>query len=310
MNNISESDWLVADIDGDIVNFGMATRSAAPVLHNVRHYSTADYPTATDAFNAYAKDVGIVLQGRQCGLAVSGAIAGDTVRIQRCRWIISKMGLRYLFGSPPLIVNDSVAKCWTNLADKSASVNHLGGDTLVDYTKPGKWVTINYNRGLGAAVLVKMDDMPMLAMESECGHTGFSPQDGLEREIAAFLSLSIPRVTNERMLFIKADDPLWDKLSRPTSHEQRQEVRAAVLGAFAGDMVLAFAGWSGVYLHGENCAFMASGRYSEIFNRRFEEKGNFRATVKSTPRFLSHYGDDNLQGICQMMAHRFEGAVQ
>ncbi len=309
MNDISDKDWLVADIDGETVSFAMATPSTSPSMHHLRSYQTADFPTATDGFNGYAKDMGIGLQGRKCGLAVSGAITGDTVRIQRCRWIISRMGLRYLFGSPPVIVNDSVAKCWTNLSAKSGSIRHLGGEAKVDYSESGKWVTINYHRGLGAAALVKIDDLPMLSMESECGHTGFSPQDALEREVSEYLARSAPRVTNERMLYIAADDPVWDKLTRTTKHEQREEMRAGVLGAFVGDMVLSLAGWSGVYLHGEHCAFMDNEKYRDIFNRRFEEKGNFRANVRSTPRFLAEHIDDNLQGLCLMLAHKFEGAT-
>ncbi|NJM49936.1 MAG: hypothetical protein HC843_02845 [Sphingomonadales bacterium] len=302
MNELHEGDWLLVDIDGEIVNFGLAKPAAQPFVHSQKSYKTDEFPTATDAFNRYAQDIGIRLNNRPSGMSISGAVKGDSLRIQRCRWIISITGIAYLTGSRPLVMNDSVAKGWMNLGSNAGRFPKIGGMTPVDFTKPGKWTTINYNRGLGASLLTRLDETTFTSSESECGHIGFAPEDKVEAELSAILAKKDPRVTYERILFLEKDDSLWSQLSQPLDGSGKDRIRAGILGAFAGDMTLAFAGWSGLYLHGDQNQFLSNAEYAAIFNRRFEAKGGFANVVRPVPRFLANREASNLPGVAQMMA--------
>ncbi|MFC4291624.1 glucokinase [Sphingorhabdus arenilitoris] len=302
MSDLHEGDWLLVDIDGEIVTFGLAKPAAQPAIHSQKTYNSNDFPTATDCFSRYASDIGIRLAGRPCGMSISGAVNGDTLRIQRCRWIISITGIAYLTGSRPMVMNDSVAKAWLNLGSSAGMFPKIGGMSAVDFSKPGKWTTINYHRGLGASLLTRAEGQPLLSSESECGHIGFSPQDDMELEISQALAKKDPRVTYERILFIDRDDALWSQLSRPLDGHAKDRIRAGILGSFAGDMTLAFAGWSGLYLHGDQTQILSNAELASIFNRRFESKAGFSSVVRPVPRFLANREASNLPGVAQMMA--------
>ncbi len=301
MNETGEAEWLLADIDGDVVNLGMAVPASRPVIHKAKSYKTDQFPTATDCFMTYAREVGITLNGLHCGLVVSGAVNNDTVKIQRCKWIISITGIGHLFGHRPIVINDSAARGWVNISSADR-MRMVGGTSSIDFNRPGRWVTVNYNRGLGASVLHRSPDEALMALDSECGHIGFAPQTKIEHELQGLIAIAGGRVTYEQMLFIANDSPIWEKLSVPQSTSDRMAIRAAILGAFAGDVALAFAAWSGVFLHGSQAQFLIDSYLVSQFNNRFEDKAAFKGNVRPIPRFLANNDVSNLLGLAQMMA--------
>ncbi len=301
MNEMGEAEWLLVDIDGDVVNFGMAVPSSNPIIHKAKTYKTGQFPTATDCFINYSRDVGISLNGLHCGIVVSGAVNADTIRIQRCKWIISVTGIGHLMGRRPFVINDSEARSWVNLHSVN-TMRKLGGAANVDFTRTGRWVTVNYHRGLGASVLQRSQQGVISALDSESGHIAFAPQSPVEIELANLVSATSGRVTYEQMLFISHDSPVWDKLSKPTTMSERMGVRAAILGAFSGDLVLAFAAWSGLFLHSDQAQLLIDPYLISLFNERFEDKAAFKANVRPVPRFVANWDVSNLRGLTQMMA--------
>jgi glucokinase len=307
MSELHAGDWLLVEIDGATAMFGLVTPSINPRVHSQRSYSTDKFSTATDCFSEYAKDVGISLRDRHCGMAVSGAVTGDSVRIQRCRWIVSITGLSYLTGSPLLVVNDSVAKSWINASPEASKFQKIGGMGFSDVSKAGKWTSIHYHHGLGAAIMFRAplngdSNNPLAVLDSECGHIGFAPQNDLEQEISSNLARVTGRVTYEQVLFLGNSDPIWDKLSKTTTTRDRDILRAGIFGSFAGDMTLAFASWSGVYLHGEQSQFLSSSEVLSTFNNRFEAKLSFASNVRAVPRYLAGRLANSLPGLAEMMA--------
>jgi glucokinase len=310
MSDLHAGDWLLVEIDGTTAIFGLAAPSLNPQVHSQKTYQTDRFSTATDCFSEYAKDIGISLRDRFCGMAVSGAITGDSVRIQRCRWIISITGLAYLTGNRPIVVNDSVAKSWINTGKEAVKFLKVGGSGNSDFSKAGKWTSINYHHGLGAAVLQREAlngevHGPIRVSDSECGHIGFAPSNELEAEISANLGRTVGRVTYEHMMFVGQSNPVWDKLAKPTIARDREILRVGILGSFAGDMTLAFASWSGVYLHGEQSQCLSSSEFSTIFNSRFEAKANFTTNVRAVPRYLATLSTNSLPGLAEMMAANY-----
>jgi glucokinase len=304
MSEDMDATWLLVDIDGEAAHFGIADPSATPQIRNVRSYQTANFPTATDCFIGYAKDAGISLKGLKCGVSVSGAVGLDSVRLQRCRWVFSITGLSYVLGSRPLVINDGHLKSWSNIALNPLQNTKLGGEGTVDFAKPGKWVTINYVYGLGASLLCREADNRIFAIDSECGHIGFAAQDELQEKLQHFLSRTRTRVTYEQMLFLDRKDPLLLKAGIEMSPAEYDQMRASVLGAFVGDMALSFVGWSGVFLHCGTNPLLKDPALADAFNLKFEDKGNFKGTMRGTPRYLVPSQPTNLPGVAQMMALR------
>lgn len=297
-----DTDLLLIDIDGDDVHFATCKPASHAALENYRAYRSGDFATGTDCIMEFARDVGLSLERRRAGVVASGAVGADSIRIARSRWIISRTGLELLFGAKPVFINDSVAKAWVNFASNGDQARLIGGDRRPDFSRAGKIVVLNYAAGLGAGVLHVQDSGAVSVTDTECGHIGFAPQNDIEREIAQQLARTNPRVTYERMLQIERDDPLWSILSRPVQGREQDEVRAAILGSFAGDLILAYTGWAGIFLDGERCEFLAEPALATIFNTRFEDKGHFRMNVRAAPRWLAPKSANNLQGAARMLS--------
>ena len=302
MTDAVAGDWVLIDIDGEDVHCATCKPHDPMTLENYRAYRAGDFPTGTDCFMEYARDVGVPLQQRKSAIVASGAIGADSIRIARSRWIISRSGIELLFGAKPVFINDSVAKAWVNFASGGGEARPIGSDRQPDLTRAGRIVALNYSAGLGAGVLHLSDTGSAHVADTECGHVGFAPQSDIEQEVARQLGRVQPRVTYERMLQVERDDPLWSQLSRGVEPRERDEIRAAVLGAFAGDLVLVYTAWSGVFLAGDRCDFLADPGLAAIFNARFEDKGAFRTNVRAVPRWLAPKSPNNLLGAARMLA--------
>lgn len=294
-------DWLLIDIDGEDVHFGTFALGSDAGVDRYRAYRSGDHATATDCIMHYAREVSLLLQGRRAAVVVSGAVGADSIRVARSRWIVSKTGLELLFGARPVFLNDSVAKAWANVALRTP-VRIVGGERQPDFAAPGKTVVLNYATGLGGAVIHVPENGAAFVTETECGHIGFAPETDLERELCGQLARLNPRVTYERVLTLDRDDPVWNRLSRPVAPAERDLLRAAVLGAFAGDLVLAYTAWGGVFLDGERCGFLADAATASAFNERFADKGHFRMNVRAAPRWLAPASAHNLNGVAHMLA--------
>ena len=85
-------------------------------------------------------------------------------------------------------------------------------------------------------------------------------------------------------------------------------MHAEMLGAFVGDAVLALAAWGGALLHGPTFQLLSRPENAAAFNRRFEEKGFYAASVRATPRWAVNDPHASLAGAAQMLAQRLSEA--
>lgn len=300
---VNESAWLLIDIEGENANFGICDVNASRRVEHRRQYRATDFSTATDCILTFARETGLSVRNRRMAMVVSGAVGIDSIRIERSRWIISKSGLEQLFGVRPSFINDSVAKAWGNVGQNWQAARALGGSGQIDWSKPGTVVAINYSTGLGAAIIRVSPDGRISVAESECGHIGFAPQNAIERELYDVLARANPRVTYERVLMLDRNDPIWDGLSQPVARDKREQILAGILGSFAGDLVLAFAAWSGVIINGTHGALLANSACVMAFNDRFGDKGHFRMNVRAAPRWLGPAGVSNIENAASMAAN-------
>ena len=298
---MDSTDWLLADVDGETVTFALATPGSPPRIHGVRRYKTAAFHTATDAFMQYAAESAIQLEGRVCALVVSGPVHGDTIRLARCPWIISCSGLAHILGAQPLPVNDSAVKSWANL-HRIADHRLVGGSGTTDFDAPGRWVTINFATGVGGSLMVRRKGERLQNIDGEIGHIGFSPRG--ERETALHQALlALQRGSSwEMALFAKPGDAAWTKAGLPDRREEIDMMRAAMLGRFAADLVLAMGGWDGVFLHGRSRELLSQPRCLTEFNTAFEGAVMYRNEVRRTPRWIVAVDQSNLVGAAHMLS--------
>lgn len=298
---------VLIDIDGVRASFALSAsaRSSGP-LALIKEYRTSDFPTATDCVMHFAREAGIVLEGMDCAVAVSGAISGDAIRIARCPWIISATGFGYLFKKPVHFLNDSAAMLWA--ATKVGAMTHrsLGGYPLPDFKKGGKFLGINYQTGLGAALLVGHDGLAFQHVETEAGHTAFAPVNETEKTLNGNLERMKWPVSWERALFAGPDDPAWR--DTPVSGDPKLIAahRAEMLGSFVGDMILATGAWDGVLLFGGAVSLISSPANLILFDKRVESRANFQLQLRKVPRWAVDMPHINLVGASRFLEQRCE----
>jgi glucokinase len=287
---------MLIDIDGPEISLALASAGEPSRLQELRTYGTSDFPTATDCIMHYAKDVGIDLAGSKCVMVVSGAMIGDSVKIARCPWIISITGFRYLFQSAPLFLNDTAAMLWAGTQVSPMTHRPLGAYGLPNFAEGGKWLAINYFRGLGAAVLISDAAGSFVHIESEAGHCGFAPVDDDEQILCKNLARVKKPVSWERALHTSADDDAWQDTQYYRNSSAVTRKRAEILGSFVGDIVLAAGTWSGVMLFKTAAIKMQSQDNISLFLKRMENRANFALQLRKVPVWAVESANINLVG--------------
>ncbi len=295
---------VLIDIDGARASFALADPGKSTAFHLVREYRTADYPTATDCVMGFARDAGINLEGLDCAIAVSGAVSGDAIRIARCPWIISTTGFGYLFKKPVHFLNDSAAILWAATNVSHSTHRSLGAHSLPDFSGGGKWLGINYQNGLGAAMLAGRDGTNIQHIETEAGHCSFGPVGDNERKLCHNLERVRSPASWERALFTNADDPAWR--DTPVANDPKLLIRqrAEILGSFVGDTVLATGAWDGVLLFGNATTLLAGPEQMALFDKRLESRANFQLQLRKLPRWTVTMPNINLVGAAKFLEQR------
>ncbi|NCT68132.1 MAG: glucokinase [Rhodanobacteraceae bacterium] len=297
---------LVADVGGTHVRFALADPAAAqPLLaDSIRRYRVSDFPTCTDAGLAYLGETGA--RATRGVFALAGPVEGDVVQITNHPWTIRRARLRAELALASVrFVNDFAAI--------SLGIGLLGRDDVQAIGPAGlprvgsaptqAFAVLGPGTGLGAGAFV-LRDGHALALESEGGHTAFAPRTDEEIAILRQLGARFGRVSNERLLSggglvnlhqaLAAIHGRREEALRPEDITQAAadgepacvrtlEVFCELLGAFAGDCVLAWGGWDGVFLAGGLMAPLLPWLQHGGFRRRFEDKGRMQARLAEVP---------------------------
>ncbi|GAA0709993.1 glucokinase [Dokdonella soli] len=298
---------LLADVGGTNVRFALADPSEAqPLLgDSIRRYRVADFATFTDAALAYLGESGE--RPRRGVFAVAGPVGADEVCLTNHPWDIRPARARSeLALEGAHFVNDFAAMslCVVLLGDHDVHVIGGAGATRVAASPKQTFAVLGPGTGLGVGALLLRDGRT-LALETEGGHTAFAPRTDEEVEILRRLGARFGRVSNERLLCGSGLANLHQALGEIhgtfeeslTSEEITQRadigtdptcVRAAevfceLLGAVAGDFVLALGAWDGVYLSGGMIAPLLPWLERGGFRRRFEDKGRLGSNLARVP---------------------------
>jgi len=259
------------------------------------------FDAAMAAYLASRQLTGADLNG--ASLAVASAVVGQQVQFTNSPWRFSITEIQEQFGFRHLrVLNDFEALGFSldRLPSSSLSTIQVGRGS-----ERGTEVVLGPGTGLGVAV--RHCDTGII-MPSEGGHVSFAPTDQDERELLDFISQDFARVSYERILSGPGIERLYAfQCQRLGRHIEGNHVATAadivhfastgqdaaadwaidrflrILGHFAGDAVLMFGGFRGVFLAGGILPRLPDRLLLGGFMERFTEKGRFSPLMREIP---------------------------
>lgn len=309
---------LVADIGRQSVRFGLTGGEAGLMPRDVRKFMTAEHPTFTSALVAYLGGVGLQEARLPSALAVAGAVRGDLINLTGSRWYISLAGVEAVLRQRPRALNECAANALALTLLPISAFTPLAGPTPRPVEPGGNYVVIGTGTGLGVAALVTGDGR-LRAIQTEAGHMSLAATSPDERKFADHCAARGIQPDVETLLsapgLLLAYEALsgGKKLDKPeevTRNIGRDPVSTAVvrlfvehLGAFAGDLALAYGAWDGVFLTGAIARALQPQLMDPGFRRRFEAKPAFRRQLSEVPVALVNRNDLELLGAAAALGH-------
>jgi glucokinase len=310
---------LLADVGGTNVRFALAdTTSAKPLLaDSIRRYRVADFATFTDAASAYLRESGA--RPRRGVFGFAGQVRDGEVQITNHAWSVSRERVRTELALDHLhIINDFAAMslCVPLLDATDLRVIGLPPAPTRDAAKAARFAIVGPGTGLGVGALLLQEGRAS-ALETEGGHTSFAPRTEEDIAILRRLAARFGRVSNERLLCgsglsnlhealgeihgIDAERLIPEEITRRAANSDPACVRTMetfceLLGGVAGDFVLAFGAWDGVYLAGGLPPLILPWLERGGFRRRFEDKGRFVDALARVPTLAILHPDAGLLG--------------
>lgn len=321
---------LLADIGGTNARFALAdTTAAMPLLDaSIRDYRVREFDSLADAAQRYLADIGA--SAERAYFAVAGRVDGDSVRMTNHHWHVGLHATRTQLGLTQLrVMNDFYAL--------AMGVPLLAGPALVEVgsTKAAPsprsdrvWAVIGPGTGLGWAALIQSGDRYQV-LETEGGHIGFAPRSPEEAALLAQLHQRFPRVSNERLVCGVGLSNIHQALASMAGTDvpalRPEEITAGarergdplcvrtleffvrVFGAVAGDAVLGFGAWDGVYLAGGLVPHLLPWLQTPAFRERFEDKGRFQDSMQRVPTIAIMHPQPGLLGAAAVAQREARG---
>jgi glucokinase len=298
---------LIADVGGTNVRFALARSGSDDILvpDSMAQFSVADFDSLSAAAAHYVKHIGVWPQ--HAVLGVAGHTDGESVVLTNFPWTISAQRIAAdLELDSATLVNDLVAL--------SAGIEFLPASALRTLGAPQAparngaaarvVAVIGVGTGLGVGVLIHRNGGSFV-LDTEGGHAAFAPSTPEEREVLRVLADRFGRVSNERLVSgpgllnlygaLCVIDGVASVLTTPAAvsaaaaqgaNPQAQraiESMSGLLGAIAGDLVMTYGAWDGVYFAGGLVAVLLPWLKHERFRARFESKGRFAQAMGGVP---------------------------
>ena len=298
---------LIADVGGTNVRFALARPGSDDILipDSIAQFSVASFDSLAAAAEHYVRDLGV--RPVSAVFAVAGPTDGRTVVMTNCPWSISAERIAEdLELESVTLVNDFAAL--------SAGIPFLPADALrvlgprvppaLDGATARVVAVIGPGTGLGVGLLIHRNGEAFV-LDTEGGHVAFAPTTPEELEVLRLLAARFDRVSNERLISgpgllniygaMCALDGVAPTLTIPagvsaaaTSGNNVQARRASelfveILGAIAGDLVMTYGAWDGVYLAGGLITVLLPWLERAPFRTRFESKGRIAEALVDVP---------------------------
>jgi glucokinase len=297
------SPWLLIEASSEgVLRFATAMPSARPRLADIHEVEIAGVPTFTDALQRFERERGIPLRGLHCAMAIAGAASGETISLVRSRWTISRAGLFAVFGTQPVILNDVAARAWATRSG-TANVELLRSSGLPSLDRPGRYGMIMVEEGVGAAIVDVDRESGVRVLETEAGHSDFSPSNQREEKLAKAIQRTSPIVTWEMMLMLDRHDPAWGQACPDLLEAERPRLQAALLGRFAIIQMHNFGAWHGIMITGSRAGRILEPRNRVYFDSAYATRRNFSRLIIGAPAWRVDQHEAVLTGAAERLAH-------
>jgi len=307
MNSTQHYPKLLADIGGTNARFTIETaprRFAAIVV-----LKCAEFPTLSEAIRAYlshplALEAGAA-QVCQVGIAIANPVDGDVVKMTNHHWSFSIEAVQSEFNFEQLrVVNDFTALAMALPYLDQTQKYQIGegqpqGDAAIGLLGAGT--------GLGVSGLVP-SHQGWIALDSEGGHTSFSPNNQREIDILQFALQKFSHVSSERILSGAGIQLIYQALAAREKTEAEDidipeitrrglanecplctETLSAfceMLGSAASNLAVTLGAKGGVYIGGGIVPRLGQFFNESNFRQRFVQKGRFADYLNAIPTYV------------------------
>lgn len=293
---------LGADLGGTHARFALQSDPVRQVELAARDYGSID-AAITAALAAFGIDDARAIDAV---LAVAGPVRGSCASFTNLEWHADADALRARFGFATVrLLND--VECAAHGAASSLPTDVIDIQPGVR-NADARHVLVSVGTGLGVAYWRGAGDVEA----TEAGHAGFAPTTEWERSLLEALSHDGPRVPWEHVLSgpglarihtvvsgVPCTDAPW--VSERAAHGDAyagESVRrfSRLLGAFAGDLVLAAPVTGGVLLAGGVLQGLGDQFDADEFVAGFRDKGRMSAITAALPVWRTADGGLALRG--------------
>lgn len=307
--------FIAADIGGTHARIGLVVPDAAtgrPEIVSYKVYRCAEHASLTDILRGFCREHDV--RPDVLVLACAGFVDQGVVINQSLAWPVELHSLRSEAGFHTVeVLNDFEA-----FAHAVSDFNEHNSTPVVDGVADpqGAVAVIGPGTGLGAALW--LPGQPARVLHTEAGHMELAARPGIEQAIRSVLGpdggyvpydsvLSGPgllRLYRALALVNGAAATLDDPADITAMALSGMDALAAQtveqfcrwLGAFCGDVAIAFSASGGVCLAGGFLARIASVLRAGPFTERFLDKGVMRSFLNRTPVFVVEHGQLGVLG--------------
>ena len=294
---------LIGDIGATNARFALVQPDGATTPPRV--YALNDYPSLSDAIDAYLAQESPPARPGHAILAVAAPVTGDQVTLTNHTWTFSIEALRRYVGLKRLrVINDFTAN--------ALAIPHLGESDRIQIglgspVSDAPIGLIGPGTGLGVSALfpTRSGAVPIPA---EGGHVTMAPANAQESAVLNLMRRRFDHVSAERVLsgpglvnlyaalcelsavpaasFTPAqitNPRIWDEDPRT---REATAMFCAMLGTMAGNLALTLGARGGVYVAGGIVPRLGAYFAQSAFRARFQAKGRLRSYLAAIPTYV------------------------
>lgn len=315
--------FLAVDLGGTHARVGLVAAGGAteqPVILVYETYRCAAYSSLTDILRSFCRTHHV----HACALVLACAGYMDQGRVinDNLAWPVAPEVLRVEGGFTEVaVLNDFEAFAHAiGHIDRQGTIVIAGGDT----DPQGPIAVVGPGTGLGAALW--LPGTPVRVLHTEAGQMELAARPGVEQVIRAELGPVDGYVAYEHVLsgpgLLRLYRALGVVRGCPAPLTEPSAISAAALagkdplaveavdffcrwlGAFCGDVAIAFGASGGICLAGGFLAQLSDVLRAGPFMERFLDKGVMRSFLASTPVFVVEHGQLGVLGAATWQSRR------
>ncbi len=300
---------LVADIGGTNGRFALAGSDASPVVLPV-----ADYGAALDLIRDALRQLGVSAVSA-ISVAAAGPVDRTSVSLTNGSLVFQAAEIGAAFGGVPVrVFNDLQAAALALPGLAPGDLMCIGPEREPDFENPV--ALANVGTGLGVSCLIPGVANGIPALATEGGHASLAAVNAEEREILAAMEARFGHVSAERVLSGEGLSNLHHAMTAGKDCAPGEIVTAALsgegealatltqftafLGTFAGNLVLIYGAWGGVFIGGGVPPRFSGFLSVSPFRARFTAKGRFQERLERVPTYLVLKDEIALEGLASL----------